>query len=285
MAPIRPSWSRPTRRVTQRLLRPVLARVDNTAPLQVPIVAQGGDAWRSSNAFGATWSNPAEGDAAPIDACHLPDLPRRRGLPDAADQHQQHIRARHRCRFPLLGSGRSRMWRRDQAGNAEERNASNPVTLRYDPEAPKLAIAPVNTMDPTLRRRARHRSALGCGTGPDRDLAGGNAATGRASATKLEGERLEARVDDAALPPGRYLLRASAADRAGNTRRHRQARGWLGRGGRSPAPAGGEPQRRLCPEQDDPPGRAPQGQAAGRPEKGLRAAPEGPRARTAGRFR
>ena len=36
-------------------------------------------------------------------------------------------------------------------------------------------------------------------------------------ATKLEGERLEARVDDATLPPGRYFLRASATDRAGNT--------------------------------------------------------------------
>ena len=41
--------------------------------------------------------------------------------------------------------------------------------------------------------------------------------TWQSLATKLSGDRLEARVDDAALPPGRYQLRASAVDRAGNT--------------------------------------------------------------------
>ena len=73
-------------------VRPVLARVDNTAPLQVPISAQGGEAWRSSNAFGATWSNPRGRGCRADRRRHLPDLPRRRRLPDAADQHQQHDR-------------------------------------------------------------------------------------------------------------------------------------------------------------------------------------------------
>ncbi len=35
--------------------------------------------------------------------------------------------------------------------------------------------------------------------------------------TRLEGPQLEARVDDAALPAGRYAVRAAAHDRAGNT--------------------------------------------------------------------
>ena len=42
------------------------------------------------------------------------------------------------------------MWRRDQAGNAEGAERSNPVTLRYDPEAPEPRDRSVNTMDPTL---------------------------------------------------------------------------------------------------------------------------------------
>ena len=109
------------------------------------------------------------------------------------------------------------MWRRDQAGNAEERNASKPVTLRYDPEAPKLSLAPVNANDPTLLARPGDRSAVGRRLGPDRDLARQGTGTWQTLATKLAGERLEARVDDSALPPGRYLLRASALDRAGNT--------------------------------------------------------------------
>ena len=40
--------------------------------------------------------------------------------------------------------------------------------------------------------------------------------TWQALPTKLEGSRLVARIDDAALPPGPYLLRAQATDLAGN---------------------------------------------------------------------
>ena len=40
--------------------------------------------------------------------------------------------------------------------------------------------------------------------------------TWQALPTQLEGGRLVARIDDAALPPGRYLLRAQATDLAGN---------------------------------------------------------------------
>ncbi len=108
------------------------------------------------------------------------------------------------------------MWRRDQAGNADEANASSPVTLRYDPEAPELSLAPVNTSDPTLVSAPVSDPLSGVTSG---QIEISRAGTGnwQTLTTNLVGERLEARVDDAALPPGRYLLRASAVDRAGNT--------------------------------------------------------------------
>ena len=108
------------------------------------------------------------------------------------------------------------MWRRDQAGNAEEKNASTPVTLRYDPEAPKLSLAPINATDPTLLGAPVADELSGVASGQI-EIAREGTSTWTSLDTKLAGERLEARVDDSALPPGRYLLRASAADRAGNT--------------------------------------------------------------------
>ncbi len=195
---------------------PVLARLDNTAPLQVPISAQGGDAWRSSNAFGATWSNPPEGDAAPIDGA-IYRVCRAGGDCQTPQTSTSSTTALSSVQVPAPGEWRLQMWRRDQAGNAEERNASNPVTLRYDPEAPNLALAPVNTMDPTLVGAPVTDPLSGVATGQI-EISRAGTGTWQSLATKLAGERLEARVDDAAFPPGRYLLRASAADRAGNTR-------------------------------------------------------------------
>ena len=85
--------------------------------------------------------------------------------------------------------------------------------------------------------------------------------------TKLAGERLEARVDDSALPPGRYLLRASAADRAGNTGVTDKRAGWVGRDGGPTATTRGQSQRRLRQEQDGSSGGPAQGQAARCPAK------------------
>ena len=116
---------------------------------------------------------------------------------------------------PTPGEWTLRMWRRDQAGNADEKNASKPVTLRYDPEAPKLALAPVNVNDPTLLSAPVTDPLSGVASGQI-EISRAGSGSWQTLGTKLEGERLEARVDDSALPPGRYLLRASALDRAGN---------------------------------------------------------------------
>ena len=70
-------------------------------------------------------------------------------LPGPAHEHQRHADLSS-VQVPAPGEWTLRMWRRDQAGNADESNASNPVTLRYDPEAPKLSLAP-NQRDWTRR--------------------------------------------------------------------------------------------------------------------------------------
>ena len=115
----------------------------------MPVTAQGGEGWRSANSFGATWSNPPEGDAAPIDAA-IYRICRAGGScqdPQTSSASPTDLSA---LSVPAPGEWTLKMWRRDQAGNANEGNASNAVTFRYDPEAPKLALAPINSTDPTL---------------------------------------------------------------------------------------------------------------------------------------
>ena len=102
------------------------------------------------NDFVVAWTNPPEGDRAPIVAAELQALPRRRRKlqPRAAG------RAANLSRFgvavPAPGEWTVSLWRRDAAGNETEAAASVPVTLRYDPEPPQLGFEPPPASDPTL---------------------------------------------------------------------------------------------------------------------------------------
>jgi hypothetical protein len=51
---------------------------------------------------------------------------------------------------PGAGTWTVLMWRKDAAGNADPATASDPVTLRYDPEPPQLAFDAPSSSDPTL---------------------------------------------------------------------------------------------------------------------------------------
>ena len=44
----------------------VTARIDNTPPARVDVAVEGGEAWRNTNDFVVAWTNPPEGDRAPI---------------------------------------------------------------------------------------------------------------------------------------------------------------------------------------------------------------------------
>jgi hypothetical protein len=116
---------------------------------------------------------------------------------------------------PGAGEWTLRLWRRDAAGNEDQAYASVPVTLRYDPDAPELTFEPPAPADPTLVAVDVTDALSGIADGT---IEIAPAATGvwQTLATQKEDGRLIARIDDAALPPGPYLVRARARDRAGN---------------------------------------------------------------------
>jgi hypothetical protein len=116
---------------------------------------------------------------------------------------------------PGPGEWRASMWRRDEAGNQDASAASVPVTLRYDPEAPRLAFEPPSAADPTTVAVQVTDGLSGLADGSvEIGRAGSN--TWQALDTHKVGSRLIARIDDAVLPAGDYVLRSTARDQAGN---------------------------------------------------------------------
>ena len=90
-----------------------------------------------------------------------------------------------------------------------------PVTLRFDPEPPQLAFEPLQAADPTLISVAVTDQTSGL-AGGQIELSREGSGSWQTLATLQQGSRLAARVDDAALPAGRYLVRATARDQASN---------------------------------------------------------------------
>jgi hypothetical protein len=90
-----------------------------------------------------------------------------------------------------------------------------PVTLRYDPEPPDLGFEEPSALDPTLISVLVTDKVSGLASGQI-ELSAEGSGTWKSLPTQQEGNRLIARIDDAALPPGPYVLRAMARDRATN---------------------------------------------------------------------
>ncbi|HEY6778482.1 MAG TPA: hypothetical protein VI122_18390 [Thermoleophilaceae bacterium] len=194
---------------------PVTVRVDNTAPGVVPLQVEGGDAWRNQNDFDLTWENPDVGDRAPIASAHY-RLCRADGNGCAdGSQSGAGIRRLADLHMPAPGEWQLRLWREDAAGNQEPANASVPVTLRFDPEPPQLGFEPPPASDPTLVSVLVTDQVSGLAAGQI-ELSREGSGVWQGLPTKQESSRLLARIDDAALPPGTYLLRATARDHAAN---------------------------------------------------------------------
>ena len=194
---------------------PVTVRIDNTPPGAVPLALEGGDAWRSANDFDTVWQNPDEGDRAPIVAAHWRLCRTGTDQCSTGSQHGTGIARLTDLSVPAPGAWELRMWRTDAAGNSQPTNASPAITLRYDPEPPQLGFEPSPADDPTKVVVGVNERVSG--------IAGGTVELSREGSdawqtlgTQLEGARLVARIDDAQLPAGRYLLRAHATDLAGN---------------------------------------------------------------------
>jgi hypothetical protein len=193
---------------------PVTVRIDNTAPGAVPLSIEGGDIWRNRNDFDVTWTNPDEGDRAPVAATryHLCPVGRADCI---TDRRPGEVDDLSNLTLPSPGEWQLRVWREDAAGNHEPTNASVPVTLRYDPESPDLGFEEPSASDPTLVSVLVTDKVSGL-AGGQIELSAEGSETWMSLPTRQEGSRLIARVDDAALPSGPYQLRATARDRATN---------------------------------------------------------------------
>lgn len=193
---------------------PVTVRVDNTSPGAVSVVVGEGETWRNRNHFDLSWVNPDEGDRAPIVASHYRLCPV--GSADCiADRRPGEVDRLSPLSVPDAGEWQLRLWREDAAGNHEPANASVPVTLRYDPEPPELGFEEGSPSDPT-RISALVTDNLSGLAGGQIELSPAGSGVWTSLPTTQEGSRLVARVDDAALPPGPYVLRATARDHASN---------------------------------------------------------------------
>ena len=193
----------------------VTVRIDNTAPGAVPVGVSGGETWRNANDFDLAWVNPDEGDRAPITAVHYRLC--RSGTDECAsgDRGGAGIAAIDSLAVPSPGEWELRLWREDAAANQQSANASQPVKLRFDPEPPQLGFENQSAEDPTrVSVLVTDRISGLAGGGIEISRAGSGSWQVLSSAQ--EGERLVTRIDDAALPPGDYELRASARDQAGN---------------------------------------------------------------------
>jgi hypothetical protein len=194
---------------------PVTVRVDRTAPAAPAVSVEQGEGWKSANDFDAVWQNSDEGDRAPITAAHWRLC--RSGTNNCTTGSQSGVGISRLAdlRVPEPGEWELRVVREDAAGNRNDDYASQSVRIRHDPEAPTLSFESAPGDDPTLVSVAVTEKISGIASGQI-ELSQEGSNTWHALPTRLEGTRLTARIDDAALPPGRYLLRGQATDLAGN---------------------------------------------------------------------
>jgi hypothetical protein len=193
---------------------PVTVRIDNSSPPRVSAAVEGGDAWRNSNDFKLTWTNAPENDRAPIVAAEYKLCPASGGGCSQGEQTGDRI-ASLPIQVPAAGEWTVSVWRRDAASNADPATASDPVTLRYDPEAPQVAFDTPSGSDPTLVSAPVTDKVSGLADGAiEISVAGSN--TWQTLDTHVDGSRLVARIPDESMPAGNYVMRATAHDRARN---------------------------------------------------------------------
>ena len=180
----------------------------------MPVSVDGGEQWRNRNDFGLSWANPPRAIARPIVAATYKLCTAEGGSCSQAERADASI-AGLPVQVPGPGEWQASVWRRDEAGNQDASAASVPVTLRYDPDAPQLGFEPSSAADPTAVA-VQVTDKLSGLAGGSIEIARAGSNTWQTLDTQKVGSRLIARIDDAALPAGGYLLRSTARDLAGN---------------------------------------------------------------------
>jgi hypothetical protein len=194
---------------------PLTVRIDNAAPGAVPVLVEGGEAWRNRDAYNLAWQNPAEVDRAPIVAAHYRLCRAGTNECSLGESAGVGVAVIGNLGVPAPGEWEVRMWRQDAAGNQQPENASVPVKLRFDPEPPQLGFEASTPGDPTRVSVQATDSLSGIGGGEIAISRVGSGAWQELPTTQEPGH-LTTRIDDAALPPGEYELKATAHDQAGN---------------------------------------------------------------------
>jgi hypothetical protein len=178
----------------------------------------GGDSWRRSNDFDATWQNPDQGAASPIAGASW----RITGT-DGYDTGLQYAAGRgltglSDLTVPHAGTYTLSVWLRDEAGNEAPASAVS-LSLRFDDLPPSVAFEPVSdeTPDRVVARVADADSGAASGQLYCRRA---DKSAWRELPTKFEpgggGGGLTAQLPPG-LTPGTYFFRAEATDGAGNS--------------------------------------------------------------------
>ena len=112
-----------------RFVRPF--RTDNTAP-SAPreLAVEGGDGWRQTNAFKLAWRNP--GSAAPIRVARYRLCNASTGTCTTGSRTADAISSISDLSVPGPGHYKLRLWLEDSAGNVNDANWSDEVSLRFD---------------------------------------------------------------------------------------------------------------------------------------------------------
>jgi hypothetical protein len=188
--------------------------VDNHAPAKPNgLTVEGGEEWRQANDFAVRWSNPP-GQAAPItraryQLCHAAGC-------SQGSREGEHLSSL-RLQVPAPGHHTLRVWLEDAAGNHDSERGSDPVSLRFDDEAPVAIFEPTDPGDPLAVTASVADRGAGVAAGSIEARRSGEAVW-RDLGARLEGGHLAAALDDASLPSGTYELRARVRDGAGNER-------------------------------------------------------------------
>lgn len=193
---------------------PATAHIDNTAPGRVDVQVAGGEGWRRAPQFTLGWANPSEPDRAPIVAAHW-QLCHGDGAGCVSQRLGGSAIDQVTLKVPAPGTWKASVWTEDAAGNSDQRMASVPVTLQYDPDPPQLAFEPQTASDPTAITVHAIDAVSGMAGGTI-EISRQGSGTWQQLATSLQSDGLVAHVPDDNLPPGDYLARVHASDAAGN---------------------------------------------------------------------
>lgn len=192
--------------------------VDNTPP--TPPINLGTNVtrgWSSTPGVRLAWSNPAQ-QFAPIEGATVRACPAGGGGGCVTRDYSGSGISAVDYELPGDGAWDISVWLRDAAGNSSSGQASSPLRIGLDREAPsEVAFRPLNPRNPSIVRVHAVDRLSGLARGEIQVRRKGRKSW-RSVRTRLVADGLRAQLPDAQLRNGRYALRARVVDVAGNER-------------------------------------------------------------------